>query len=337
MASLVFDPADPEWLAHRHVDSADAIRFIHVPRGDRREVPFLTDAKLGDRAPVRECSIAAGLASFERPALAWIFHSAFCGSTLLAHAFDSPGAASSLSEPMLLNDVVGLRRRGAAPPAVARLADAALRLLGRPYPGEAAVVVKPSNVVNPLAELLLALQPNAPAIFLYAPLETFLLSVARKGLECRLWVRELLEGYLKENYLALGFDAADYFRQTDLQVAAIGWLAQHGHFARLAGKLGPGRLRMLDADRMLADPERALAAAASHFGLALHAAAVAAGPVFRRNSKSGTAYSKVDRQADYAAARASHGEEIELVLEWAERVAAAAGIALDPPPALRLI
>ena len=44
---------------------------------------------------------------------------------MLARALDLPGVAMGLSEPVILNDVVGFRRRGAAPRDVARLADAA--------------------------------------------------------------------------------------------------------------------------------------------------------------------------------------------------------------------
>ena len=329
-----FSPQDPAWLAHRHVEGADAIRFIHVPRADRISVPFLTDANLGERPGPYDVPVAECLAAVAPPAPRWLFHSAFCGSTMLAHAFDLPGVASSLSEPVLLNDVVGLRRRGAPPAQVARLADAALRALGRCWPGEAAVIVKPSNVANPLAELFLALRPEATAVFLFAPLETFLISVARKGLPCRLWVRELLEGYLREDYVALGFGPEDYFRQSDLQVAAVGWLAQHARFVGLAGRLGPARLRMLDADRMIADPAAAVTSVARHFGLALPgggAGAVAGGRAFARHSKSGGTYSADQRSADYAIARASYGEEIAAVLELAGRVAQGAGITLDPP------
>ncbi|MFX8246683.1 hypothetical protein ABTL56_19165, partial [Acinetobacter baumannii] len=57
-------------------------------------------------------------------------------------------------------------------------------------------------MINPLAELLLALAPQARAVFLYAPLESFLVSVVRKGLPCRLWARELVLGYLPEGVIA---------------------------------------------------------------------------------------------------------------------------------------
>lgn len=324
--------SDPEWLAHRFVEAGDAFRFIRLPRHDHQGAAFLTDdylagREIGGDVPASQCLTLSG----DTP-LKFIFHSAFCGSTMLLRGLDRPGMAMGLSEPVVLNDVVGFRRRGGDPRAVARAADAATRLLARRFgPGEA-VVVKPSNVINPLAELMLMLRPQATAIFLYAPLETFLISVARKGLPCRLWVRELLEGYLREGFVELGFEPEDYFRQSDLQVAAVGWLAQHAHFARLAGKLGPQRLRSLDADRMTADPGAAIAAAAGHFALGLSDQALAeitAGPAFTRHSKSGASFTAETRQTEYAAARAAHGDEIDLVLRWAGQVAQGAGIAME--------
>ncbi|PKB13951.1 hypothetical protein B0I00_2579 [Novosphingobium kunmingense] len=328
------DLANAETYAHRFVESADAFRFIAVARGELGGFPFLTDAYLGERAVLGDVPTAQCLAECGTGNLRLLFHSAFCGSTLLTRAFDRPGLATGLSEPVALNDLVGWRRRGAVPAGVARAADAALRLLARPFAAGEAVIVKPSNVVNPLAELLLAVQPTAPALFLYAPIETFLISVARKGLECRLWVRELLEGYLQERFVDLGFSPQDLFRQSDLQVAAVGWLAQHAHFARLAQKLGPMRLRTLDADLMAAAPAKALAAVARHYRFDLDEAALAAivsGPAFTRHSKSGEAYSPEARGADYRRAREAYGDEIAMVAAWAARVADGAGIALDAP------
>lgn len=126
----------------------------------------------------------------------------------------------------------------------------------------------------------------------------------------------------------------DHFRQSDLQVAAVGWLAQHRHFARLAQRLGPERLRSLDADRMTARPGEAIAAVASHFGIGLSPAEteeITTGPAFSRHSKSGASFTPEDRRSEYAAARAAHGEEIAMVLEWAAAVADGAGVAMEGP------
>lgn len=330
-----FSLTDPEWLAHRYVESEDRVRFAHVPRRRHGEVPFLTDDCLGELGPAHEIPAAECLAQAQPGALHFLFHSAFCGSTMLARVFDRLGWAMALSEPMLFNDLVGFRRRGAQPAAVARLADCATRLIARPFGVGEAVVVKPSNVINPLAELLMALRPESRAVFLYAPLETFLLSVARKGLQCRLWVRELAEGYLTDGFLApLGLAVPDVLRQSDLQVAASGWLAQHRHFALMVAKLGPDRIGLLDSEALMTHPADAVAATARHFGLALtdeEAASIAAGPAFSRHSKSGEAYSADRRGDDYANARSAYGEEIGMVVTWATKVAEVAGIALDPP------
>lgn len=328
---------DPEWYAHRYVESTDAFRLIRLARNEHAGIPFLIDSYLGTDRAMRDIPAETCLSTLGKGSLQFLFHSAFCGSTLLTRALDRPGLAMGLSEPLMLNDVVGFRRRGADPRAVARMADAALRLLARPYGVGETVVVKPSNLINPLAELLLALQPSARAVFLYAPLETYLISVARKGLHCRLWVRELLEGFLREGYAEFGFTSEELFRQSDLQVAAVGWLAQHRHFAALAEKLGLDRIATLDADRMTADPMAALTAVTRHYGLAADAtmlAEIAAGPAFTLHSKSGAAFTPERRAQEYAVARAAYGDEISMVLEWATQVAGGAGIALEPPHAL---
>lgn len=333
------DLADPEWYAHRFVESDDAFRFVRLKRARHAGVPFLTDDYLGELGPSCDVPAAEVLGALGKGRLHFLFHSAFCGSTMLVRALDRPGMAMGLSEPRTLNDMVGFRQRGADSRAVARASDAALRLLARPYGAGEAVVVKPSNLVNPLAELLLALQPEARAVFLHAPLETFLVSVVRKGLHCRLWVRELLESYLREGYVDLGFEPGDYFRMSDLQVGAVGWLAQHARFQQLAAKLGDGRIKGLDADRMLTDPARAIAAVTDHYGLDCDAAAIAgivSGPAFARHSKSGSAFTPETRDAEYAAARVAHGEEIGMVIAWAEKVAESAGVPMDFAPALSL-
>lgn len=333
MSAERFSWGDAEWLAHRHVEGHDRVRFVPVPRALHGEIPFLIDDLLGPDLPQHEEPVATALREGQPGKLCFLLHSAFCGSTLLTRALDVPGVAMGLSEPTILNDLVGFNRRGAAPREVARLADAATRLLARPFGAGEAVVVKPSTVVNPLARLLLALRPEAPCIALYAPLETFLLSVARKGLDCRLWARELFEGYLREGFAEFGYSSADLFRQSDLQIAALGWLAQHRLFAALADEFGP-RVATLDADRFTDSPVTALAAIARHYDLALDAAAVASGPAFTRHSKSGADYGTEARRADYAAARGAYGEEIAKVVVWAKAVADSAGIALEPPNAL---
>ena len=326
----------PEWLAHRYDESTDQIRFVDYDRATRVAVPFLTDQYLPAR-PFR--ALGRDEARQAAPAMAqvhFIFHSGFCCSTLLAACFDQPGLASSFSEPMILNDVVGWRNRGAAPAAVGALLNDALNFLARPFPGDALSVVKPSTLSNGLASAMLRLRPDARAILIHAPLGDFLTSIAKKGLDGRLWVRDLFMKMRREGLTqSLGFDDEAFFRQTDLQIAACCWLGQQAIFGNLTEAFAD-RVRTIDSERFLADCEGTLGAAGRLFGAALsgeQVAAALAGPL-QRNSKDRSAFSSDDRAAEYARARDAYGEEVRKVEAWAGEVAKVAGIALQLPAPL---
>lgn len=340
-APPAFDMADPIWLAHRIDRAADAVRFHYLPRGRHGQIPFLTDDYVADAPMVAQpmAAVQATRGELVPAPLHFIFHSAFCASTLLCRALDAPGLAMGLSEPVMLNDIVGFRRRGEVDARGAgQMFDSALSLLARPWGAGEAVVVKPSNILNPVAAGLLTLKPDARAIVMTAPLPVFLASVARKGMWCRLWVRELLEGMVADGAVQLGFDGPALFRLTDLQVAAVGWLAQQQIFHGLIERFGGARVRSLSSEALMAAPVPVLAGVLAHFGLGgdggqdgtgVRAEALAAGPAFGRNSKDGAAFSATDRAQDQARAMAAHGEEIDKVLVWAAAVAANAGVAME--------
>lgn len=323
---------DAHWLAHRYDDSADQIRFVRLTRAEHAQMPFLTDEYLGDRAAIavdRGRAVADALAPGP---VHFIFHSAFCCSTMLARALDVPGVAMALSEPVLLNDIIGWRhRQRPAGQQVAALLDQALALLARPWGRAEAVVIKPSNLLNPLAPAMLALRPEAHAVLLRAPLKAFLGSIARKGLWGRLWVRDLLVKYLREaGVMEFGLGPEELLQLSDLQVAALGWLAQERIFAGLQQRL-PGRVRMLDSDVLMADPATALQAVAEAMHLRLAAAridAIVAGPAFTRHSKSGGRFDAAARAAERDSGLLLHAEEISMVLGWAQQLAQTAGIPL---------
>ncbi len=330
--------ADAQWLAHRYDPQHDAFHYRFVPRARHATIPFIIDDCLGvEPSPVIIAARDAARAVASPAPVHFIFHSAYCASTMLVRALDVTGSAMGLSEPVLLNDMIGWRRRGADSRQHAKTLRDALGQLARPYaPGES-VVIKPSNIFNGLAAQSLSLLPNARALLLYAPLPDFLLSVARKGLWCRLWTRELLEGMLQDGLVDLGFEPRDFFRQSDLQVAAVGWLAQQAMFERLAHQFGPTRIASLDSETLTRDPASAVALVARHFDLPGSKAGQTAHdghPAIARNSKSGESFAAGERQSDQEAARHAYGAEIDQVTIWAKAVAHQAGVAMTLPHAL---
>lgn len=322
--------ASADWLAHRYDPGHDAFHMVNAPRAHHATIPFLIDEYLPQSATplVVRRSEAVALAPPPAP-VHFLFHSAYCCSTLLAAIFDLPGIAMGLKEPVLLNDIVGWRHRGAKGADVARVLDEGLRLLARPFaPGEA-VIVKPSNLINPLIPAIMGLRPDARALLLHAPLDAYLASIARKGMWGRLWVRDLFGKLLREGMLApLGIAPDDYLGLTDIQVAAAGWLAQHHQFQGLCDRLG-ARVNTLDSRLLMARPRESLAALTTLFGLALDSAAIediVTGPVFARDAKNGADFTAGQRARDARQGLDLHAEEIGKVAIWARQIAQNVGI-----------
>lgn len=136
-----------------------------------------------------------------------------------------------------------------------------------------------------------------------------------------------------ESQLDTGFSDAELFRQTDLQIAALAWLMHHAQFAEVMQRFGRNRVRTLDGDVLVARGADTLSAAMRFRGIDLsdaRIAAIANGPVFRENSKShAVAFDRIVRQDEHTQVDAARGEEIAMVVRWAEAVAKHCGVPLE--------
>jgi len=329
---------DADYLAHRYDEVADGFRFVHVPREVHRNCTFITDEYLPNideyelisRKELADASVRTAPVHF-------IFHSAYCCSTMLARAFDIPGVSMGLKEPVVLNDMIGWRRRGADNQKLAAVLDQSLDLLARPMGEDRAVIVKPSNICTPLAIPALRLRPDSKALLLYAPLESYLQSIAKKEMWGRIWVRDVLIGTLKDGYAVGGFSPEELLQLTDLQVAAIGWLSQHAAFAHVIETIGQDRVRVLDSDRFLAKQKTTMQSLNRFFDLAMDDKTMTEtlnGPAFKSHSKldqapRGAIFDAKAREQEQSQMAALHGAEIEMVVRWAQAVADSQNIAMD--------
>jgi creatinine amidohydrolase/Fe(II)-dependent formamide hydrolase-like protein len=130
-----------------------------------------------------------------------------------------------------------------------------------------------------------------------------------------------------------GLSEEELYRQTDLQVAALGWLAQQASFAELATQ-HPHGVRVVDSVTLMRAPAAAMAALAGHFSIDLDAGAVASGPAFTRHSKDGRAFDAAARDAERSEGLARHAREVATVTEWALRMAEFARIPMILPQPL---
>lgn len=322
--------ADPEWLPHRIDPAAGMLQFLHIPRSDLAAPQFLADRTPATAAD--EAFLPLGRLAGVEPEtgpLHFVFHTAFCRSTLLVRALDIPGVAAGLSEPGILVSLTNMGEAGRA------LVAPMLDLLSRPHPAaegerEAAVVVKPTNHANRLIPALLDARPDARAVLMTNPLPAFLAAVVRKGMMGRRWGRRLYLELMGYAGMDLGMDAREQFSMTDLQAAGLAWFLNQRYFAMLLDRY-PERLRTLDGDVFDARRADTIAAIAGLFDLPLdaaRAARVAEGPVFATHSKRGGDFNATAAKDSERADSPLVEEEIAQVGQWVAMIADQAGLSV---------
>lgn len=338
MTSTTEMTGNAEFLAHRYDERSDAFQFVALTREQHRRCTFLTDEYIPEES--RRVMIRSEDLDLDRAELApvdFIFHSAFACSTMLARALDIEGISMGLKEPIVLNDMVGMKRRGNAPAKLATALDQSIDLLARPFSNAEKIIVKPSNIVNCLAPSILDMRPNSKALLLHAPLKSFLRSLAAKNMWGRIWARDNVIGIMDDQDLISGFTSADLLRLTDIQIAAVGWLSEHARFAQIVQKYGSDRIKTLDSEAFLSNKRDTIASLGSFFELGLDSdrlAEVLAGPAFTQHSKDFSKFDTDARLDQHSGVDEAHGEEIDMVVQWTAAVAQSQNIALELPSPL---
>jgi len=264
--------------------------------------------------------------------LHFIFHTAFCGSTLMVKALEIPGRSHGLKEPDVLINVANrlIRSDDSANRERLRLV---LRLLARPFRAGESIVVKPSNTANRLALPALEARKDSRAILLHSDLRSLLRSILKRGVWGRIWGRRLFRSVASWSSLDFGYSEEETFVLTDLQALGLAWLMQMHHFREVAEQMGE-RVQLIDSASFLASPAPTLFRIGRLFDLDLDESTieeVVSGPTFARHSKfSDLDYGNAKRAVDQTAAQSAHHEEVEMVVKWVEAVAAHMDVDMNP-------
>lgn len=220
----------------------------------------------------------------------FVFHVAFCGSTLVCRALDMEGKSLPYKEPKVLHQLA-FGMRAPDPPAhqaarIDRLLRASNRLLRRTFSDTESAIVKPTDSSANLALDLLRLNPGARALLLYRPLRPFLSSIL-KAPDRRQYMRGMLSRAQADLQRHGELATVDPTALSDGCAAAYVWTALMYDFNAIL-EVRDHEIRTLDAELLLTHPEPVLASITRLFGIPMTDAAVANSVehgVFRWESK----------------------------------------------------
>ncbi len=324
-SAAALDPSlllsDPHWFADDLDLENRVLRFVRVDRALLSDTPFLDERmdRTGRATAALPLDDATGT-SGPAPRLHFIWHTAFCLSTLIAHALDMPGENLSLREPRILMNLGRAKRtRWAAQNGLERaLPDATFRLLARRFAPAEQILIKPTNTVNTLMHDAASLT-DGRMLFLYSDCRSFLISIAKKRQEGYVFARKLFAILAADGHPFGRLAPRQLLEMSDLQIAALVWHMQIAEMRNAMAMLGQ-RAASLNCDDFLANPKGALAALDGFFDLDLGAAridAVAASDLLKRDAKNtDAAYDGARRASEAGDTAKMLGTDLPRVIEW---------------------
>lgn len=310
------------FLDHRIKTSTD--RAIHVPLAALLE------------------TVQALKQSADVPTINYMFHSAFCCSTLISRCMDIAGSCCAIREPFVLTQLADYRRQSDR----YRLADAewdglldmTLFLLAKSRGPREAVLIKPTNAANNLADSLLVHPRTGGVLLLYSGLERFLASILKRGEAGRNFVRWLFHMIHGDSARTADLDSAALMMLTDLQIATFVWYLQMDIYLQLLARFPHANIRTLDCEVFLARPEETLTKLCQLFAINVNAdrlRQIISGPLLRRSSKNDDQdYDASVREAEFLQVMRQYGGDIAAVRRWSEGIRPEGPVSLPLPAAV---
>jgi hypothetical protein len=319
---------DPTWFPAALDTSAATVSFARISRNALSKQAFLDqrmDGSVTGRKTVPLADVMAAVASQQHTPPAFIFHSAFCCSTLLASALNVPGSVLALKEPNILMDLANVLRVDVKAKQSRKhaeeLVQAVFALLATSGNNES-ILIKPTNAANNL--LPYAIKSGAPVLLLYGSLRSFLVSVLKKGEACKSFVRGQYNIFALDPEGLVAIPQRQAVALTDLQAAAVVWRHQLELFQRALAANGHDQVVSVDFKRLTATPVPVLQAVTQHLNLPHSNAeleSIAKGPVFTRNAKfTDQALSPEQVDQDTRVIEKQYGETLDLIENWANQI-----------------
>ncbi|MEL7231893.1 MAG: hypothetical protein AAGJ85_05225 [Pseudomonadota bacterium] len=317
---------DPHWFPVHFDFGQDTLTFLKTTRDALSKGSFLDQRFFlpDDRFQAVRLSQALQ-AHIPRQPISWIFHSAYCASTLMARALDVNGKTLALKEPdilMQLSNAFRMARRANLDTRdIERVRNLIFALLSRRFSPDERIIIKPANPANYLLQDVLSC--GEKALLMTSDLETFLTSVLRKGGDGTSFMRVLYNIYTLDGTGLSKISERDALRFTDLQVAAIIWQHQHEDLTA-AAKIYPDQTRAINGLAFLPDRLKYMRAASDFLSMNLTDRDLETnvnGPVFTRNAKfSDQTFDNAEREAQNARLQETFADRLKSTIDWQSKL-----------------
>ena len=257
----------------------------------------------------------------QQSAQRYIFHTAFCGSTLLCRALTNQPKVMVLKEPEVLLQIAR-RQIDEGSAAMRPFLSHAIQELSTPWVDDGVTIIKPTNSVNRLLEDIQSVRPGK-ALLMYSNMEDFILSCCKKLPEAETRIRWMAQFLIHDSDLGkkLGVDKNQPFNF--LEACILTWYAQMEYYSKAIAVSGGGQIAFLAMEDLLADSHGCVLAASDFLELNLSRRDLSEKikTTFTKNSKSVHAdYSPQRRKTEKAELKKRFSSLLNLAINWENEV-----------------
>lgn len=286
----------PEYYFYKFKFDAGSASFMHMSRQSFKDSAFLDRRIRAIPGASMEYLLADLLPLWHETGLRtkgvnYIFHTAYCCSTLLSRIIDVNNKTLVYREPIALHQLAVMRRRKKHVPENLleywdEYLDLTIGMLSKTWSGRECPIIKATDSCNNVIDRLLAKRPGSSAILMYSQLEDFLISNL-KSAGRREFMRKLLNRARLDAVEIPSLHDIDTRTLDDARAAAFVWMVQMQSYREvLRGQAGA--CKTLDASKLLASPRDTFSAVSRHLDLKLTSEdihKVLAGPAWNRHAK----------------------------------------------------
>jgi hypothetical protein len=306
--------------------------LVQMDRQSYQKSAFLDDRIVSSSSMRYHVDIRDALLFLEkyfstRKRMNYIFHTAFCCSTLLSKALDVQGKTIVYREPVSLHQLATLKRWRHEYPDYdeagwVRLLRLVAAFLSRSTTETEIPVIKPTDSCNNIVTDLLTLDAGTAGLLIYSDLESFLVSSLKTG-DRRSFTHKLLKrATVDAGDTVLG--EINTGGLSDARAAAFVWAVQMD-MCKKALLRHATQLRSLDAATFLDDPRHTLAAITRHLGIDFTDSDIGNivdgdTMIFHSKTTGGSPYNAATRARENKASADLHRNEINDGLHWADSV-----------------
>ena len=247
----------------------EELYFIRTSSVELENLPF-HDSRLNQKKQIiKNQKFSEINESLANSSVSFIFHTAFCGSTFLSRLLGQTNYYLSIREPNVFMELANFLRVNTKIKNNKNLFNLWIRKTVYSFlqlDVNKHVIFKPTNAANNIIETFLEVLPESKALLLYSDLDSFLISILKKGEAGKAFIRNL--------YNILSLDGSPFamtdFRKvncfTDLQIACLVWSMQMYVYQKITAGKYNNRIKFVNANDFLKKPKQGLIKISDFFG-----------------------------------------------------------------------